>query len=88
MAGVNEKISVVVDILGDISNFQNSIKGMQGELNKLHLSNGIKDSFTQIFSELEREIGKIQTIGSKKKIDLISQRLDTSINKNKRTTYI
>ena len=74
MAGVNDKISVVVDILGNISNFQNSVKTMQNELNKLHLSNGVKDSFTQIFSELEREIGKIQTIGSKKKIELIDSK--------------
>ena len=35
MAGVNDKISVVVDILGNISNFQNSVKTMQNELNKL-----------------------------------------------------
>ena len=71
---VNEKLMVTVNVAGDISNFQSSIKTIQTELGKLQLPNNLKEGFSQIFNSLNREIEKVQGIAGKKKIDLVDQK--------------
>lgn len=74
------EISVVVDVKGRIDNFRAAAEQMQGYLNKLELPKMAENKSASIFSQLSREIEKIQNLTAKGKIDLID-------DKNIKTAY-
>ena len=52
----NSKVSLTVDILGNVTNLNNALKTVQNNLSKLNLPTNISNNFNNLFAKLSKEI--------------------------------
>ena len=52
----NSRVSLTVDILGNVTDLNNSLKTVQSNLSKLKLPTNISNNFNNLFAKLSKEI--------------------------------
>ena len=52
----NSRVSLTVDILGNVTDLNNSLKTVQNNLSKLKLPTNISNNFNNLFARLSKEI--------------------------------
>lgn len=67
-------MKVTIDVLGKIDSFTKNLNLIQGQLNRLHLSDNLKDSFSNLFTDLEKEISSIQNAVGNNQLNLIDEK--------------
>lgn len=60
----NSKISLTVDILGNVTDLNDSLKAVQNNLSKLKLPTNISNNFNNLFTKLSKEIETFQSKAS------------------------
>lgn len=60
----NSKVSLTVDILGNVTDLNNSLKTVQNNLSKLKLPTNISNNFNNLFAKLSKEIETFQSKAS------------------------
>ena len=60
----NSKISLTVDILGNVTDLNDSLKTVQNNLSKLKLPTNISNNFNNLFAKLSKEIETFQSKAS------------------------
>lgn len=60
----NSKVSLTVDILGNVTDLNNSLKTVQSNLSKLKLPTNISNNFNNLFAKLSKEIETFQSKAS------------------------
>lgn len=67
-------ITAKLDIQAQISQYQSSLDNFQKELSKLHLSDGLKDSFNNLLSDYKKELEKLSSASSSGKLSIINEK--------------
>lgn len=60
----NSRVSLTVDILGNVTDLNNSLKTVQSNLSKLKLPTNISNNFNNLFAKLSKEIETFQSKAS------------------------
>ena len=60
----NSRVSLTVDILGNVTDLNNSLKTVQNNLSKLKLPTNISNNFNNLFARLSKEIETFQSKAS------------------------
>ena len=60
----NSRVSLTVDILGNVTDLNNSLKTVQNNLSKLKLPTNISNNFNNLFAKLSKEIETFQSKAS------------------------
>ena len=69
-----EKVTVVLDIQGEVGNLQSALNKVQSAFNKLNTNNTVGKEFTEDLQDAQKALERLKSVSKKDKITLVDQR--------------
>lgn len=73
-SGGNKRVTATLDIQAQITNYQESLNKLQGALGKLHLPDGLRKGFENLFVDYQRELEKLSKSSANNKLSVLNEK--------------
>lgn len=73
-SGGNKRVTATLDIQAQITKYQESLNKLQGALGKLHLPDGLRKGFENLFVDYQRELEKLSKSSANNKLSVLNEK--------------